>query len=112
MIFYMIGLSALVMILCLALYVIYTNIHKTRVRKIKEYNVLFDKDTIVDDLINQLIEKDQTQENQEKTKKSKEDILATFVELHRSGSFCAHLSEQEIIFFVKNKLNMESNKNG
>ncbi|GAA80711.1 methanolan biosynthesis protein EpsI [Pseudoalteromonas sp. NZS127_1] len=112
MIFYIIGLSLLVIILCVALYVIYSNVHKSRVRKSKEYNVLFDKDTIVDDLITQLTEKNQTQENQDKTAKGKEEILATFVELHRSGSFCAHLSEQEIIYFVKKKLNMESNKNG
>ncbi|WP_273048363.1 MULTISPECIES: methanolan biosynthesis protein EpsI [unclassified Pseudoalteromonas] len=112
MIFYIIGLSTLVIILCVALYVIYSNTCKSRVRKSKEYNVLFDKDTIVDELITQLTEKNQTQENQDKTIKSKEEILATFVELHRSGSFCAHLSEQEIIYFVKKKLNMESNKNG
>ena len=112
MIFYIIGLSLLIIILCVALYVIYSNVHKSRVRKSKEYNVLFDKDTIVDDLITQLTEKNQTQENQDKTAKGKEEILATFVELHRSGSFCAHLSEQEIIYFVKKKLNMESNKNG
>lgn len=112
MIFYIIGLSLLVIILCVALYVIYSNVHKSRVRKSKEYNVLFDKDTIVDDLITQLTEKNQTQENQDKTAKGKEEILATFVELHRSGSFCAHLSEQEIIYFVKKKLNMESNING
>ncbi|WP_350634528.1 methanolan biosynthesis protein EpsI [Pseudoalteromonas sp. GW168-MNA-CIBAN-0100] len=112
MIFYIIGLSLLVIILCVALYVIYSNVHKSRVRKSKEYNVLFDKDTIVDDLITQLTEKNQTQENQDKTANGKEEILATFVELHRSGSFCAHLSEQEIIYFVKKKLNMESNKNG
>jgi len=74
--------------------------------------VLFDKDTIVDDLITQLTEKNQTQENEDKARKSKEDILTTFIELHRSGSFCAQLSEQEIIYFVKKKLNMESNKNG
>jgi len=112
MIFYIIGLSLLVIILCVALYVIYSNVHKSRVRKSKEYNVLFDKDTIVDDLITELTEKNQTQENQDKTAKGKEEILATFVELHRSGSFCAHLSEQEIIYFVKKKLNMESSKNG
>ncbi|MEN8634499.1 methanolan biosynthesis protein EpsI [Pseudoalteromonas distincta] len=112
MIFYIIGLSLLVIILCVALYVIYSNVHKSRVRKSKEYNVLFDKDTIVDDLITQLTEKNQTQENQDKTAKGKEEILATFVELHRSGSFCAHLSEQEIIYFVKKKLTMESSKNG
>ncbi|ATC86194.1 MULTISPECIES: hypothetical protein [Pseudoalteromonas] len=112
MIFYIIGLSLLVIILCVALYVIYSNVHKSRVRKSKEYNVLFDKDTIVDDLITQLTEKNQTQENQDKTAKGKEEILAIFVELHRSGSFCAHLSEQEIIYFVKKKLNMESSKNG
>tara|TARA_R110000744_G_scaffold144885_2_gene257039 strand:+ start:1324 stop:1662 length:339 start_codon:yes stop_codon:yes gene_type:complete len=112
MIFYIIGLSLLIIILCVALYVIYSNVHKSRVRKSKEYNVLFDKDTIVDELITQLTEKNQTQENQDKTAKGKEEILATFVELHRSGSFCAHLSEQEIIYFVKKKLNMESSKNG
>ncbi|WP_165734931.1 methanolan biosynthesis protein EpsI [Pseudoalteromonas sp. C8] len=112
MIFYIIGLSLLVIILCVALYVIYSNVHKSRVRKSKEYNVLFNKDTIVDDLITQLTEKNKTQENQDKTAKGKEEILAIFVELHRSGSFCAHLSEQEIIYFVKKKLNMESSKNG
>ncbi|KYL31055.1 MULTISPECIES: hypothetical protein [Pseudoalteromonas] len=112
MIFYIIGLSTLVIILCVALYVIYSNIRKSRVRKSKEYNVLFDKDTIIDDLIAQLSEKNQTQENQEKTIKGKQEILATFIDLHRSGSFCAHLSEQEITYFVKKKLNMESTKNG
>ena len=112
MIFYIIGLSTLVIILCVALYVIYSNIRKSRVRKSKEYNVLFDKDTIIDELIAQLSEKNQTQENQEKTIKGKEEILATFIDLYRSGSFCAHLSEQEITYFVKKKLNMESTKNG
>lgn len=112
MIFYIIGISVLICILCLALYVIYSSLHKARVSKSKEYNVLFDKDTIVDELITQLTEKNQNQEDEYKTRKSKDDILSTFIELHRSGSFCAHLSEQEIIYFVKKKLNMESNKNG
>ena len=111
MIFYIIGLSILITILCLALYVIYNNIHKTRVSKSKAYNVLFDKDTIVDELITQLTEKNQTKENEDKTIQSKEDILQTFIELHRSGSFCAQLSEQEIIYFVKKKLNIKSNEN-
>ena len=86
--------------------------HKNRINKSKEYNVLFDKDTIVDDLITQLTDKNQAQADEHKTIKGKEEILATFIELHRSGSFCAHLSEQEIIYFVKKKLDMESNKNG
>ncbi|XQF92020.1 methanolan biosynthesis protein EpsI [Pseudoalteromonas espejiana] len=112
MIFYIVGLSTLVIILCLAIYVIYSNVRKSRVRKTKEYNVLFDKDTIVDDLITQLTDKNQAQADEHKTIKGKEEILATFIELHRSGSFCAHLSEQEIIYFVKKKLNMESSNNG
>ncbi|TMO74242.1 methanolan biosynthesis protein EpsI [Pseudoalteromonas sp. S3785] len=112
MIFYIVGLSTLVIILCLAIYVIYSNIRKNRVRKTKEYNVLFDKDTIVDELITQLTDKNQAQADKYKKIKGKEEILATFIELHRSGSFCAHLSEQEIIYFVKKKLNMESNENG
>jgi hypothetical protein len=112
MIFYIVGLSTLVIILCLAIYVIYSNVRTSRVRKTKEYNVLFDKDTIVDDLITQLTDKNQAQEDEHKTIKGKEEILATFIELHRSGSFCAHLSEQEIIYFVKKKLNMESSNNG
>ncbi|MCK8116569.1 methanolan biosynthesis protein EpsI [Pseudoalteromonas sp. 2CM37A] len=112
MIFYIVGLSTLVIILCLAIYVIYSNIRKNRVRKTKEYNVLFDKDTIVDELITQLTDKNQAQVDKHKKIKGKEEILATFIELHRSGSFCAHLSEQEIIYFVKKKLNMESKENG
>ena len=112
MILYIIGISILIVILCSSLYVIYSNIHRTRVSKSKEYNVLFDKDTIVDDLITQLTDKNQAQEDEHKTIKGKEEILATFIELHRSGSFCAHLSEQEIIYFVKKKLNMESSNNG
>lgn len=63
MIFYIIGLSTLVIILCVALYVIYSNIRKSRVRKSKEYNVLFDKDTIIDELIAQLSEKNQLKAN-------------------------------------------------
>lgn len=112
MIFYIVGLSTLVIILCLAIYVIYSNIRKNRVRKTKEYNVLFDKDTIVDELITQLTDKNQAQADKHKKINGKEEILATFIELHRSGSFCAHLSEQEIIYFVKKKLNMESKENG
>jgi len=112
MIFYIIGLSTLIIILCLAIYIIYSNVRKSRVRKNKEYNVLFDKDTIVDELITQLTDKNQAQADAHKQIKSKEEILATFIELHRSGSFCAHLSEQDIIYFVKKKLNMESSNNG
>jgi cbb3-type cytochrome oxidase subunit 3 len=55
MFFYITGLSVLIIILCAALYVIYRNLHKERVSKSKEYNVLFDQDTIVDELITQLI---------------------------------------------------------
>ncbi|NRD75480.1 methanolan biosynthesis protein EpsI [Shewanella sp. VB17] len=106
------GLCVLIIILCLAIYVIYRNIHRGRITKSKEYNVLFDEDTIVDELITLLIEKNQNQENEDKTIQSKQDILATFIELHRSGSFCAQLSEEEIIYFVKKKLNMESCKHG
>ena len=112
MFLYITGLSVLIIILCAAFYVIYRNIHKGRISKSKEYNVLFDEDTIVDELITQLIEKNQNQENEDKSTQSKEDILATFIELHRSGSFCAQLSEQEIIYFVRKKLNMEINKYG
>jgi cbb3-type cytochrome oxidase subunit 3 len=108
MFFYITGLSVLIIILCAALYVIYRNLHKERVSKSKEYNVLFDQDTIVDELITQLIEKNQNQENEDKTTQSKEDILATFIALHRSGSFCAQLSEQEIIYLVRKKLNTGS----
>ncbi|MFT5234887.1 MAG: hypothetical protein ACI90A_000249 [Shewanella sp.] len=112
MFFYIIGLCVLILILCAAFYVIYRNIHRGRITKSKEYNVLFDEDTVVDELITQLIEKNQNQENEDKATQSKEDILATFIDLHRSGSFCAQLSEQEIIYFVKKKLNMESGKHG
>lgn len=112
MFFYVIGLSLLIVILCVALYVIYRNIHKGRISKSKEFNVLFDEDTIVDELITQLVEKNQNQEDADKTNRSKQDILDTFIELHRSGSFCAQLTEQEIIYFVKKKLNMENNKHG
>ena len=106
------GLSVLVLIMCAAFYVIFYNIKKTKVKKSKEYNVLYEEDTIVDELITLLLEKNEDQENQEKIIKSKEDTLATFIALHRSGSFCSHLSEQEIIYFVQKKLNMEMNKNG
>ncbi|WP_144206897.1 methanolan biosynthesis protein EpsI [Shewanella donghaensis] len=112
MFFYIIGLSVLFCILCGALYVIYRNINKGRISKSKEFNVLFDEDTIVDELITQLIEKNQNQENVDKTKQSKADILETFIELHRSGSFCSQLTEQEIIYFVKKKLNMDSHTQG
>ncbi|ACA88471.1 hypothetical protein [Shewanella woodyi] len=112
MFFYITGLSVLIIILCAALYVIYRNMHSGRVKRAKEYNVLFDEDTVVDELITQLIEKNQHQENEDKTAQSKEDILATFIDLHRSGSFCAHLSEEEIIYFVKKKLNLESSTHG
>jgi len=110
MFFYIMGLSVLIIIMCAAFYAIYHNIKKGRVRKSKEYNVLYDEDTIVDELITQLIEKNEAQENEDKKIQSKEDILATFIALHRSGSFCAQLSEQEVIYFVKKKLNMEVSK--
>lgn len=110
MFFYIIGLSILLIIMCTAFYVIYRNIKKDRVSKSNEYNVLYDEDTIVDELITQLIEKNEVQDNEDKTIQSKENILATFIALHKSGSFCAQLSEQEVIYFVKKKLNMEVNK--
>ncbi|KGJ94795.1 hypothetical protein [Colwellia psychrerythraea] len=110
MFFYIMGLSVLIIIMCAAFYVIYRNIKKGRVSKSNEYNVLYDEDTIVDELITQLIEKNEAQENEDKTIQSKEDTLATFIALHRSGSFCAQLSEQEVIYFVKKKLNMEVKK--
>ena len=74
--------------------------------------MLYDEDTIVDELITQLIEKNEAQENKNKTIQTKENILATFIALHKSGSFCSQLSEQEIIYFVKKKLNMEVKENG
>ena len=112
MIFYLIGITTLIIILCAALYVIYSNMHKNKVNKSKEYNVLLDKDTIVDELITQLTEKNITQATENEVLKSKNDILTTFIDLHRSGSFCGQLSEQEIIYFVKKKLDMENSKNG
>jgi ribosomal protein L17 len=98
--------------MCTAFYVIFSNIKKANVSKQKEFNVLFDEDTIVDELISQLIEKNEIQVNIDKTKQGKQDILETFVTLHRSGSFCAQLTEQEVIYFVKKKLNMEIKENG
>ena len=110
MFLYLIGLSVLVIIMCAAFYVLYRNIHKGRVSKSNEYKVLYDEDTVVDELITLLIEKNETQESEDKVEKSKEDTLATFIALHKSGSFCAQLTEQEIIYFVKKKLNMDINK--
>ncbi|MCC4832493.1 methanolan biosynthesis protein EpsI [Shewanella sp. 1_MG-2023] len=112
MFFYITGLCVLIIILCAALYVIYQNLNRDRLKKAREYNVLFDEDTVVDELITQLIEKNQHQENEEKKTQSKQDILATFIDLHRSGSFCAHLSEEEITYFVKKKLHMENERHG
>lgn len=112
MIIYIIGLCVLIIILCTALYVLYRNLDKkNRGINPQEYNVSYDEETVVDELIAELTEKNQNQENEEKTAQSKEDMLATFIELHRSGSFCPQLSEQKIIYVVKKKLNMEMNKN-
>ena len=83
MFFYIMGLSVLIIIMCTAFYVIYRNIQKGRVSKSNEYNVLYDEDTIVDELITQLIEKNEAQENEDKTLQSKEDTLATFISLHK-----------------------------
>jgi hypothetical protein len=107
MFFYIMGLSLLIIVMCAAFYVIYRNIKTGEIRKSNEYNVLYDEDTIVDELITQLIEKNESQENADKILESKENILATFIALHKSGSFCSQLSERDIIYFVKKKLNME-----
>ena len=109
MFFYMMGLSTLIIIMCAALYVIYCNINKDRVNKSDADNVSYDEDKAIDELIVQLMEKNENQENQDNTIKSKEDTLSTLVELHKKGNFCPNLSEQEIINFVKKKLNMEIN---
>jgi len=111
MIFYIIGLGVLIIILCTALYLFYRNLDKGRTVKPQEPTV-YDEETIIDELIAELIEKNQNQENEDKTAQSKEDMLTTFIELHRSGSFCSQLSEEEITNFVKKKLNMEINQNG
>jgi len=110
MFFYIMGLSTLIIIMCVALYVIYCNIKKRRLKKSEAYDALYDEDKVIDELIAQLMEKNENQESQDNTIKSKEDTLSSLVELHKKGNFCPNLSEQEIINFVKRKLNMEVNK--
>ena len=107
MFIYIMALATLIVIMFVAFYVIFRNVKRGRVSKSNEYNVLFDEDTVVDQLITQLIEKNETQENKENILKTKEEILATFISLHRSGSFCSRLTEEQIIYFVNKKLNME-----
>ena len=107
MFIYIMALATLIVIMFVAFYVIFRNVKRGRVSKSNEYNVLFDEDTVVDQLITQLIQKNETQENKENILKTKEEILTTFISLHRSGSFCSRLTEEQIIYFVNKKLNME-----
>lgn len=87
-----------------AVWVLKSNLRKEGLLREHEYNVLENPDTIIDTLIEELMRMDKTAEDEEKIKERKKDILNTFIELHRSGSFCAHLTEEEVIRFVKNKL--------
>jgi hypothetical protein len=98
--------------MCSAFYVLFRAFHAKKRLKPKDYNMSYDEEAIFDELITKLLEKNHAQENEEKILQSKADILENLIELHKTGSFCNQLSEQEIIDFVKNKLNMEIKKNG
>jgi len=104
MFIYTLLLLILIAILGGAAYALIGNFRKEDFIRTKEYNFLKDPDTIVDFLISELMKIDKIVENEDTIEERKKDILNTFVELHRSGSFCAHLTEEEVIAFVKTKL--------
>ena len=104
MFIYILLLILLISVLGGASYVLISNLRKEGLIRNNEYEVLKKPDTIIDTLINELMKIDKIAENEHMIEERKKDILNTFIELHRSGSFCAHLTEKEVIRFVKNKL--------
>ncbi len=104
MFLYILGLIILVGILGVAGYAILITTRKEGLIRSNEYKVLQSPDTVVDELIKGLIKMDKEHESEEVLEKRKKEILSTFIELHKSGSFCAHLTEEEVIRFVKHKL--------
>ncbi len=105
MFFYILGLVTLVGILGVAGYTIFVTTRKEGFIKSNEYKVLQSPDTVVDELIKELIKMDKEHESEEVLERRKKEILSTFIELHKSGSFCSHLTEEEVVRFVKRKLN-------
>ena len=106
MFLYILGLITLIGILGTAGYIILATTHKEGLRRSDEYKVLQNPDTVVDELIKGLIKIDKEHESLDVLEARKKEILSTFIELHKSGSFCAHLSEEEVIRFVKQKISI------
>lgn len=104
MFFYILGLVFLIGTLGAAGYALQSTLRKEGLIRSNEYKVLRNPDTVVDELINELLKMDKEQENTKFLEERKSEILKTFIELHKSGSFCAHLTEEEVIRFVKHKL--------
>jgi len=104
MFLYILGLVTLIGILGVAGFAILTTTRKEGFIRSNEYKVLQSPDTVVDELIKELIKMDKEHESEEVLEERKKEILSTFIELHKSGSFCAHLTEEEVIRFVKQKL--------
>ncbi len=105
MFLYILGLITLIGILGVAGYAILVTTRKEGLIRSNEYKVLQNPDTVVDELIKELIKMDKEHEDEEILEERKNEILSTFIQLHKSGSFCAHLTEEEVIRFVKHKLN-------
>lgn len=105
MFLYVLGIITLFSILGLAGCSVIAASQKEGLLRDNEYKVLENPDTVVDELINELIKIDKGHENEKLLESRKSEILNTFIELHRSGSFCSHLTQDEVIHFVKHKLN-------
>ncbi len=99
-------LVTLIGILGVAGYTILITTRKEGLIRSNEYKVLQSPDTVVDELIKELIKMDKEHESDEVLETRKNEILSTFIELHKSGSFCSHLTEEEVIHFVKHKLHI------
>ncbi len=106
MFLYILGLITLFGVLGVAGYAILITTRKEGLIRSNEYKVLQSPDTVVDELIKELITIDKEHASVEVLETRKKEILGTFVELHKSGSFCAHLTEEEVIRFVKHKLSI------
>ncbi|MBT4087290.1 MAG: methanolan biosynthesis protein EpsI [Deltaproteobacteria bacterium] len=104
MFLYILGLVTLIGILGVACYAILITTRKEGLKRSNEYKVLQSPDTVVDEIIKELIKIDNKHGSKDVLEERKQEILSTFIELYKSGSFCAHLTEEEVIRFVKHKL--------
>lgn len=102
MFIYILTLLTMYGLLCVAGYFLYRNIRKKSSTPAIETRILEDPDEVLTVIMADLHAHDTEHEREAR----KHELMDTLLELHQSGLFCTHLSEAEMVRYIKKHLNM------